>query len=172
MLIAAPLGWQVTDVIESQNDFCMSCHLHPDTPLHETKMIEFTAHPAVNLASVHFVADDAFRCIDCHGGASFRNRLRVKFVAARDVAMYLAGRFVEPDSMEHPLWDEDCTQCHASYEARRSDDFHALDDHNLPDFAFRCVECHTSHPTGSSPAFVFLNRSRVLETCEICHEEL
>ena len=171
-LLGAPIGWSVTDALERDNEFCVACHLEPGLPLHERKMDEFARDQAVNLVSAHYVAEREFRCIDCHGGASFANRLRVKTVAARDAALYLVGAFDEPDDMEHPLWDEDCVQCHGSYHPEREDDYHAIADHNVVDFAQRCVECHRSHPTrGAAPAFAFLDREVVLPICRNCHEE-
>ena len=124
-VVAAPLGWMVSDALESQNSFCTSCHLDASTPLHAQLRRNFESVPAVNLASAHFAHDQKFRCIDCHRGASFPNRVRVKLLAMRDAAMYLTGRFEEPREMKHPLWKEDCTQCHAKYEAERDDAFHA-----------------------------------------------
>ena len=170
--LSAVLSWEVTDRLEQDNDFCVDCHLDPDTPLHQQKHSEFAGTPARNLAAAHYAADGEFRCIDCHGGASFANKFRVKAVAARDAAKWAVRWFGEPERMKHPLWDEDCAQCHASYESRRDDDFHAQADHNLVDFEYRCVECHRSHPTrGVSPQFDFLSRDVVLPVCRNCHEE-
>lgn len=170
--LAAPIGWWTTDHLESDNEFCVSCHLDADTPLHDAKMREGMAAPPVNLTSLHLAADPDFLCIACHGGASFANRLRVKSVAARDALAYVLGRFEEPGSMEHPLWDEDCVQCHETYAPERADDFHAIPDHNVPGFAHRCVGCHRAHPTGGDPRFDFLEPERVRNACRDCHEEL
>lgn len=171
-LLSAPLSWVVTDRLEQRNSFCVACHLDETTPLHDQKMREFRTAPPTNLVSAHYAAEADFLCIDCHGGVSFVNRLRVKAVAARDGASWLIGWFEEPASMRHPLWDEDCAQCHAVYEARRPDDFHALSDHNVVDFAHRCVECHLSHPTGGvSSNFNYLDRDVALPVCRNCHEE-
>ena len=103
---------------------------------------------------------------------SFANRLRVKTVAARDALLYLLGSFEEPDSMEYPLWDEDCVQCHETYEPERSDDFHAFEDHNLPNFPYRCVDCHQVHANEGVARFDFLEPDRVRRVCRDCHEEL
>ena len=170
-LLSGLAGWVVTDRLEANNEFCVACHLETDTLLHETKMDEFLAQPAVNLAALHAASEDGFLCIDCHGGASFVNKALVKTVAARDLLMYVIGRFGEPDSMEHPLWDEDCSRCHASFEALRPDDYHAIELHNLPGFEFRCVSCHLAHATGGSVDFGFLEQSHVLSVCRNCHEE-
>jgi hypothetical protein len=170
--LSAPLGWVVTDRLEQNNEFCVACHLDATTPLHERKMRDSHALPAVNLVSAHYAAEADFLCIDCHGGASLVNRLRVKTVAARDAGRWLIGWFEEPTSMRHPLWDEDCVQCHRGYQARRPDDFHAISDHNIVDFAHRCVDCHRSHPTeGVTREFNYLDRDATLPVCRNCHEE-
>jgi hypothetical protein len=170
-VLTGPTGWILTDRLESSNGFCTSCHLEPEVPLHEEKMGRFTGSPAADLASRHRVSDDGFLCVDCHAGASWPNRARVKAVAARDALMYMLGRFEEPASMQHPLWDEDCSRCHAQYKVRRSDDYHAFFAHNLPNFEFRCVSCHRAHPSDGSPEFGFLERDLVLGICRKCHEE-
>ena len=168
--LCAPLGWVVTDALESQNSFCTSCHVG-DKPLHEAKRRDFEAVPAVNLASEHLAHDREFRCITCHRGASFPNRVRVKLLSARDGVMYLLGRFREPEEMRHPLWREDCVQCHDRYEPERGDAFHAIAVHNLPKFALNCVQCHEAHPTGRARDQAFLAREPLVAACRKCHEE-
>jgi len=172
--LAAPLvGWHVTDHLESDDSFCISCHLDPETPLHQTKYRDFNGEPARNLAALHATGvDGGIRCIDCHGGASFPNKLRVKTVAGLDSLRWLVGAFDEPTHMRHPLWDEDCTQCHARIETRREDDFHAIQAHVGPGFEVRCVGCHTAHPTDGEPSLAFLQREPVAAVCTTCHEEL
>lgn len=167
----APLGWVVSDHFESRNEFCVACHLEPERRLHARKMHEFEAEPAVNLASLHLAAEADFRCVDCHAGASFVNKLRVKMLAARDAVRYFAGAFGEPSRMQYPLQDEDCVQCHARYAPRRDDDFHAFEAHNLSDFAYACVSCHRAHPVGAPADRNFLDRQVVMPVCSNCHEE-
>lgn len=167
----APLGWVVSDHLESRNDFCTSCHLDATTPLHAELRRNFESAPAVNMASAHFAHDQTFRCIDCHRGASFPNRVRVKLLAMRDTLMYLTGRFDEPTEMRHPLWNEDCTQCHRKYKPERDTDFHGIEVHNLPNFQLNCVQCHQSHPTGRSKELAWLAREPLVEQCRNCHEE-
>jgi hypothetical protein len=169
--VAAPLGWVASDALEAQNSFCTSCHLNETTPLHAELRRNFESVPAVNLASAHFANDSEFRCITCHRGASFPNRVRVKLLAARDALVYLTGRFEEPREMKHPLWNEDCVQCHPKYEPVRDDAFHAIDVHNLPNFAVNCVQCHEAHPTGRPADLAFLAREPLVAQCRNCHEE-
>ncbi len=170
-LASAPAAWTISDHFEAQNEFCVSCHLDAETPLHRQKSADFAESPATSLASGHLAAQDDFRCIDCHGGVSFVNRLRVKSVAARDAARYLLGRFQEPKVMQHPLWNEDCTQCHDAHAPARDDAFHAFEVHNLPAFEFDCVQCHRAHPKGLEARLDFLETEPLVAVCRNCHEE-
>ncbi len=180
-IVSAPLGWMVSDALESDNDFCNACHLEPGLPLHIEIRRDFDAEPPSSLAGLHGSApaehrpDEAFRCIDCHGGVSFAGRLRVKALAARDALVYLSGRFEEPDGMRHPLWDEDCRQCHGSFpgppsEAWEDPRFHELDVHNV-ELGVDCVECHLAHDDAGDPDAYFLSARQVRGQCARCHAE-
>jgi len=178
---AAPLGWFVSDRLEQDNDFCNACHLEVDLPLHQAIRRDFDVAPARSLAGAHGAAtvtsrvDTAFRCIDCHGGASLVGRARVKALAAKDAFWYVTGRFEEPQHMAWPLWDEDCSKCHPTFEgadalAEASQRFHAVPVHNV-DLAVRCVECHRIHePAGTADTF-FLHTDLVRGQCARCHPE-
>lgn len=170
-LISAPAGWWISDHLEAENEFCTSCHLDAETPLHEQKQGDLLENPATSLVAAHRAAEDAFRCIDCHGGASFANKVRVKSVAARDALRYLLGRFEEPKTMQHPLWNEDCARCHRTYAPTRDDAYHAIDVHNLPDFEYECVQCHQAHPKGRKASLDFLETGPLVAVCRNCHEE-
>jgi hypothetical protein len=179
----APAGWLVTDRLERENDFCNACHVQPDVPLHAAIRRDFDAAPPASLAGVHGAAhvegreDPAFRCIDCHGGASLPGRARVKVLAALDGFWYLTGRFEEPDHMAWPLWDEDCGKCHAASgfdtsvaTEQRSQPFHSFPVHNV-DLAVRCVECHAVHVPGGDAENQFLHADVVRGRCAVCHTE-
>ena len=181
------VGWGVADHLEQDNDFCTSCHLEPGVPLHLEIRQNFDALPTSSLASLHAgvevgerVAADGvsrdsadFRCIDCHGGASWTGRLRVKALAGLDLFWYVVGRFEEPTEMAWPLWDEDCQKCHVNFSDDRSSEwktrpFHALASHNV-DLGVDCVECHRSHDFEGDPEYYHLNASWVRSQCARCH---
>lgn len=174
-------GWIVTDRLERDNDFCNACHLDADTRLHSALRRDFDAAPPASLAALHGGArvegraDPAFRCIDCHGGASPLGRVRVKALAAKDAFWYVTGHFEEPDAMRWPLWDEDCRKCHATFAGQRWDGsgpqpFHAEPQHNTA-LAVRCVECHRVHEPGGNAEAGFLHAEHVLSQCARCHPE-
>ena len=178
---AAPLGWLVTDRLERDNDFCNACHLAPDRPLHLAIRRGFDARPPATLAAAHAAAgvrgrsDPAFRCIDCHGGASLAGRARVKTLAGLDAFWYVTGRFEEPEGMDWPLRDEDCAKCHARFDdtpapSWQTPRFHQLPVHNV-DLAVRCVECHRVHAAGGDADSHFLHADLVRGQCARCHTE-
>jgi hypothetical protein len=178
---AAPLGWMISDRLEQDNDFCNACHLEADLPLHQAIRRDFDQGPARSLAGAHGAThvesreDGAFRCIDCHGGASLVGRARVKALAGKDAFWYVTGRFEEPRHMVSPLWDEDCAKCHASFDvsdalAQASTRFHSLPVHNV-DLAVRCVECHRVHEPAGTADTHFLHTDLVRGQCARCHTE-
>jgi hypothetical protein len=179
-MVAASVGWLVTDHLEQDNDFCNACHLEPGVPLHAEIRRDFDAPEPADLAAVHALAgnaaraDAAFRCIDCHGGVGPPGRLRVKVLAAKDAFWYVVGRFEEPTDMRWPLWDEDCARCHRSFEESEVDSWRAPRFHQLPvhnvELGVDCVECHLSHAGGAPDAW-FLDVSHVRSQCARCHPE-
>jgi nitrate/TMAO reductase-like tetraheme cytochrome c subunit len=179
---SAPIGWVVTDHLEQDNDFCVSCHLAPGVRLHAGVHRDVGAAVPVSLGSVHGASrvesrgeDPAFRCIDCHGGTSPLGRARVKALAAKDAFWYVLGHFEEPDGMRWPLWDEDCAKCHARFDEIaaapwQSPRFHQLPVHNAA-LGVRCVECHSVHEIGGNPQAFFLHAGSVRAQCARCHSE-
>ncbi len=178
-IVAFPVGWGISDRLEQDNDFCTRCHLEPGVPLHVELRRAFDRTPSPNLASAHarvevpsHVGD--FRCIDCHGGASWKGRARVKALAAIDAFWYVVGQFEEPAGMEWPLWDEDCQKCHTSFAAPASEAwetprFHELPVHNV-ELGIDCVSCHRAHESGGNPDGYFIDAEHVRRECGRCHE--
>jgi nitrate/TMAO reductase-like tetraheme cytochrome c subunit len=178
--VLAPTGWLVTDRLEQDDAFCTSCHLPSGRPLHEAKHADFHGREPVSLAWAHADAgnarraDEAFRCIDCHGGVGPLGRTRVKLLSAKDAFWYAVGRFEEPDTMHWPLLDADCTRCHASFDAVAPGGspplFHELAEHNAA-LGVACVECHLAHEAGGLVDHHFLHAAHVRAQCARCHLE-
>jgi hypothetical protein len=184
-VVAAPAGWFGSDALERDNDFCNACHLEPGLPLHTDIRRDFDARPTVSLAGLHSAAphpdrpaSESFRCIDCHGGASFIGKVRTKLLAAKDGIWWAVGQFEEPTNMAWPLWDEDCRQCHREFRVIADSDqaassnppFHALGVHNAA-LGVSCVECHRSHETGGREDLYYLQPVHVRGQCARCHTE-
>lgn len=185
-LVISAVGWFGSDALEANNDFCNACHLPNGDVLHGELRAGFDATPPRTLSGLHQVAgvslgDGAggekrgFRCIDCHGGVGFVGRAKVKALAAKDALVWLSGDFEEPDHMNYPLGEEDCRQCHESFDPARDEQdaalrFHALAVHNA-DLGVTCVECHTAHDGGADAQLFFMDAKRVREQCSRCHSE-
>ena len=169
----------VTDHLERDDDFCNACHLEPGVPLHIDLRRDFDAPVATTLAAAHRAtgvgAAEPFRCIDCHGGASFVGRARVKVLAAKDAFWWVAGHFEEPTEMRWPLWDEDCSQCHASFDESASPEWQTARFHQMPvhntELGVDCVNCHLVHETGGNRDAYFLHAGSVRTQCARCHPE-
>ena len=180
MLVAAPVGWFGSDAIERRNDTCTACHVD-NVPLHLEIRRDFDGRPPVSLAGLHAARvplvrseDPTMRCFDCHGGTSFLGRVRVKYLAVRDGLIWLAGQGAEPTHMDFPLWDEDCSHCHAEYHPRQEGygppPFHEIAVHNTG-IDIGCVECHSAHSRDVDANYHFLNVQHVKTRCAHCHSE-
>jgi hypothetical protein len=185
-LVAAPAGWLLTDRLESDNAFCIACHLSDDVPLHQGNYddfhADFRAAPPVSLAAAHGAAgnpdhpDGGFRCIDCHGGTGLVGKARVKLLSARDALVYVTGPVEEPEGMAWPLLDADCRRCHDAFDERvppagTDPLFHELAVHNA-ELGVACVSCHLSHERGALARHDFLHPAAVRRECAGCHPEL
>ncbi len=51
--VLAPSGWILSDRLEQNNDFCTSCHLSADVPLHIDLRQAFDAKSPGTLAALH-----------------------------------------------------------------------------------------------------------------------
>jgi hypothetical protein len=168
------LGIVVTDYLEQDNAFCISCHVTSATRLHQDKFDTFfpVAGRITTLAAAHHGAGDKqFKCVDCHNGATLADKLRIKVQAAGDTVAYFLGDFEEPGDLRFPLGNRLCLECHAM--GGRNPDketaFHNAGDHDsLP---FICYECHTVHRPASRETR-FLKREIVQPLCDHCHAEL
>lgn len=176
---AGPAGWFISDRLEQENDFCVSCHLEGGEPLHADNRADLDARPAQALAPAHAAAghpdEREFRCIDCHGGTGFLGRARVKLLSVKDAFWYVVGRFEEPEGMHWPIEDEGCVKCHQAFEPSPSSNgepqaFHALAIHNHA-LGVSCVACHGAHEQGGLADFHFLHPVSVRAECAKCHPE-
>jgi nitrate/TMAO reductase-like tetraheme cytochrome c subunit len=168
------MGIVVTDYLEQDNAFCISCHVTSATRLHQDKFDTFfpVARRITTLAAAHHGAGGKlFKCVDCHNGVTITDKLRIKVQAAGDTAAYFLGDFKEPKLLRFPLGNRLCLECHTT--GGRNPDketaFHFASHHgSLP---FTCYECHTVHRPASRETR-FLARDIVQPLCDDCHAEL
>ena len=169
LLIILPVpGFFLVDKVvysfEKRDTFCIACHLH------EKKYKEFTAQQSVqvSLAAKHH-APKGVRCIDCHKGEGFWERLGVLTIAGFDTVVYFVGIHKEPQHLRFPLDNTTCLKCHEKDlipKGSYSTNYHDLTPH--ANLSLRCAQCHLAHPRGN-PQHVFLNESEVIPICKRCH---
>lgn len=168
-------GIAITDYLEQDNEFCISCHLTDQKRLHQEKLTTFLPMQGqiTTLAAAHYVGEKrgTFKCVDCHNGATFTDKLLIKAQAARDTVAYFMGSFQEPDHMRFALGNRVCLKCHTTSGRNPHNDtaFHNASYHT--DLPFVCYECHAVHPPAGSDTR-FLRRHTVQQLCDSCHAQL
>ncbi len=167
-------GLAATDYLEKDNTFCIACHLSNSQRLHQGKYTTFfpVDGAIITLAAAHHRGSDTpFRCVDCHNGTTFADKLRIKAQAARDTVAYFLSDFEEPEQMRFSLGNRLCLKCHipATKRPKKAEAFHSAKHHRqLP---FVCYECHTAHRQAKSE-MGFLKREIVQPLCDRCHAQL
>ncbi|GIX49213.1 MAG: hypothetical protein KatS3mg131_3424 [Candidatus Tectimicrobiota bacterium] len=161
-------GVVVTDRLEQNNRFCISCHLH------QQKYREY--HPVqgerLTLAAAHNLEGERHvKCIDCHIGATLVDKVAIKALAARDTVAFFLGAYKEPDHLRYELGNRTCLKCHPTGGKNPEDKgaFHNPPYHdNMP---LLCYRCHAVHP--QAPAETgYLRREAVRPLCDACHAQL
>ena len=182
LLVGAPVaaaasfgaGLAVTDRLEQDNRFCIACHVSSEKRLHQDKYDGFLPVDglAASLAAAHHGSKrEPFKCVDCHNGATFTDKLMIKAQAASDSIAYFLGDFEEPRSMRFSLGNRLCQACHfkAGDTTGKTASFHQADYHaKLP---FICYECHQVH-LQTKRETQFLERDVVQPLCDECHSQL
>lgn len=154
--------------------FCVSCHLPNGKPLHEPKYKNFTGYPSVDLASRHaeVVSDPnrSFACATCHTGSNLNEQMEVLRLEIVNTGRYFFGTFQEPEKLDHPMGDPNCTGCHTKITAHPNG-FHSFKAHQ-PTLTVRCIECHTIHSEKGEKSYYFIEPAPLLKNCKRCHPGL
>lgn len=160
--------------LEQNDHFCASCHTEPEvTYVHQIELAHEEGY-ARTLAAFHALPQerdaDGVRCIDCHGGVGIKGRAEGLALAFGDTVAFVTGNFEQPATLDHPLPDEACVQCHGDWAEDRSFENHVhwqfLEEGAPSDI--RCVDCHVSH-VEANDFDGFIRREIVFPECEACH---
>jgi len=154
----------LTAQLKADRDFCRSCHISSNQPMHSKKFSNFLTDPPLNLAGRHRV--EKMDCIDCHRGIDLKGKLIITYEELKNTGKYFIGRFVEPEGLNHDFQNINCRICHQRY--KRGSNFHNLSSHqgSLP---VLCIKCHIVHLKKNEKEIFFLNRTKVLQVCAQCH---
>lgn len=161
-------GVAITDRLEQDNRFCIACHVPRMIQIYENSQ-PVEGRP-ITLAGAHHVKRQV-KCIECHIGADFKDKMVIKAIAAKDTVKYLLGLFKDPHSLSYPLGDRTCLKCHpdGGQNPKNPKSFHNAPYHRDP--RNTCSDCHRSHDEASAET-LFLRQELVKPLCESCHLEI
>ena len=144
-------------------------HVLHGLPSARKKFTEF--HPVqdkrVTLAAAHNLEGEKnVKCIDCHIGATVKDKMVIKALAARDTVAYFVGAFQEPTHLRYALGTRTCLKCHPTggQNPEQENAFHNASHHTKMPIV--CYECHTVHPTASVETR-FLREPTVKPLCDV-----
>lgn len=122
LLLAIPLP--IVTKLEERDSFCISCHTAPEEAYYNRAQQALAIKDAgsfedpADLASAHYgLAEEPFRCIDCHrGDGSILHRGETLLLGTRDALILLSGsadETLEKTAAAAPdLLNAGCTHCH------------------------------------------------------------
>jgi hypothetical protein len=176
---------------EEHDSFCVACHTPPEETYYNRAQSALSDASAVDLSSVHYTeTGGAFRCIDCHRGAStLADRAATLILGARDTFIFLAGNADPALEKRHSaapqLISTACLYCHAEVAGVPGFNNHyhnklAAVSEKPPDAVeiiestVACSDCHYAHVSNEiARGQFFLDLEGVVyPACEQCHREL
>lgn len=157
--------------MESNDAFCASCHLEPETTYYEHSLEQ--GRPPT-LAALH--AGAGTRCIDCHSGRWIPGRMGAQWIGLQNLIVYHSSEITQPAQTTQPVGDAGCTKCHENLNWVRERPGHYHSPVLRRQWQARggppdsCAACHAPHEVANSPQEGFLDEEGVEEQCEACHD--
>lgn len=157
--------------LESNDAFCASCHVEPETTYYQASL---KPHMADTLAAFH--AGENTLCIDCHSRKWISGRLWAQSGGLKNLLSYWSGNYRSPSETTRPVGDSGCSKCHSdlTWVSERPGHYHS------PGLRWRwrsvggpantCEACHPSHELVNSPAERFMDFDLIEEKCDACHD--
>lgn len=170
-LVLVGTAYAVGTQFESNDAFCASCHVEPESTYYEASLDPTAAE---TLAAFH--AGARTRCIDCHSGKWFPGRLLAHLGGLQNLVAYLSGRYRAPSITTRPVGDAGCSKCHTelTWVSERPGHYHS------PLLRRRwqaeggplntCEVCHSSHEFVASADKHFMDNELLEDQCEACHD--
>ncbi len=170
-LILAGSAYTIGTRLESNDAFCASCHVEPETAYY---LASLDPEQALTLAASH--AGNETRCIDCHSRKWLPGRLWAQFGGLQNWVAFVSGRYHDPSVTTRPVGDSGCSKCHSdlTWVSERPGHYHS------PWLRQRwqaeggptntCEVCHPSHESVALADTQFMDDELIEEQCESCHE--
>ena len=157
--------------IESNDAFCASCHVEPETTYY---LASLDLEQAQTLAVFHAGAQT--HCIDCHSRKWIPGRLWASFGGMSNWVAFVTDQYRSPSVTTRPVGDQGCSKCHSdlTWISERPGHYHSprlrqrWQAEGGPDNT--CEACHPSHEPIASADTRFMDNERIEEQCEACHE--
>lgn len=168
MFLLSVTAYTVGVQYESDDAFCASCHVEPESAYYRESLRE----PPPTLAAFH--AELQTRCIDCHSRAWIPGRLWAQWGGLQNLLAFRSGDYRDPAETTRPAGEGGCTKCHRNltWVSERPGHYHSpwlsrrWQQSGGP--ANACQACHPSHQSVVSLDQNFMEQ--VEEQCQACHE--
>jgi hypothetical protein len=170
-LLSAGTAYTIGTRLESNDTFCASCHVEP-----ETTYVHASLNPAEATTLAAFHAGVETNCIDCHSRKWFPGRLWAHLGGLKNLVAYASARYRDPSVTTRPVGDPGCSKCHSdlTWVNERPGHYHS------PWLRRRwqteggplntCEVCHPSHEFVASADAQFMDNELIEQQCEGCHD--
>ncbi len=170
-LLLAGSAYTIGTSLESNDGFCASCHVEPETAYY---LASLDTEQAQTLAVFHAGAQT--RCIDCHSRRWIPGRVWASLGGLRNWVAFATDQYRSPSVTSRPVGDSGCSKCHSdlTWISERPGHYHS------PRLRQRwqaeggpentCEVCHPSHESLALADTQFMDNELIEEQCEDCHE--
>ncbi|MBW8010734.1 MAG: hypothetical protein FVQ83_05745 [Chloroflexi bacterium] len=157
--------------LESNDAFCASCHVEPETTYYQTSL---NPQIADTLAAYH--AGENTLCIDCHSRKWVPGRLWAQWGGLQNLVSFWSGNFRSPSETTRPVGDSGCSKCHSdlTWVSERPGHYHSpwlrSSWRSAGGPVNTCEACHPSHEPFSSIGERFMDIDLTKAQCDACHD--
>lgn len=157
--------------LESDDAFCASCHVEPETNYYQASL-----NPQIADTLATFHAGEKTLCIDCHSRNWIPGRLWAQWGGLQNLLAYWSGSYQSPSETTRPVGDGGCSKCHSdlTWVSERPGHYHSpwlrLRWRSVGGPVNTCEACHPSHVSVGSLEDGFMDMDRIDEQCDACHE--
>ena len=157
--------------LESNDRFCASCHLEPETSYFQASL---NPDAATTLAAFH--AGVRTRCINCHSRRWIPGRVWAQWGGLQNLLAYWSGDFTRPNATTRPVGDGGCSKCHSDFTwvIERPGHYHSpllrRRWRSADGPANTCEACHPSHQEITPAADRFMRADLIELQCTACHD--